>query len=209
MMASTGQRIKSLRLAKNMTLEELGQKIGVTKATINKYENGLVVNLKRKVIADLAEALETSPAYLMGWEDDLDAVKNLEALPEMKTVPVIGRIACGEPLLACENLEGEAEVAKNVFADFALRCAWDSVINARIFDGDLVFIRRQDDVDNGTIAAVIIGDEATLKRVYKYPNRVELRPENPTYPVLNYEGERLNDIRIIGKAVAFTSTHII
>ena len=209
MMASTGQRIKSLRLAKNMTLEELGQKIGVTKATINKYENGLVVNLKRKVIADLAEALETSPAYLMGWEDDLDAVKNLEALPEMKTVPVIGRIACGEPLLACENLEGEAEVAKNVFADFALRCAGDSMINARIFDGDLVFIRRQDDVDNGTIAAVIIGDEATLKRVYKYPNRVELRPENPTYPVLNYEGERLNDIRIIGKAVAFTSTHII
>lgn len=191
-----------------MAQRELGKKIGKTTAAINKYETGLVVNLKRKVIADLAQALETPLAYLLGWVDDLDAVKNLEALPTTKKVPIIGKIACGEPRLAFENRDGEVEVNDDTRADFALRCAGDSMINARIFNGDLVFIRRQDDVENGEIAAVIIGDEATLKRVYKYPNRLELRPENPTFPVLNFEGTRLNEVRIIGKAVAFLSTNI-
>lgn len=79
------------------------------------------------------------------------------------------------------------------------------MINVRIFDGDIVYIRQQPDVENGEIAAVCIDDEATLKRVYKYPNRLELRPENPTFPVLNYEGSELENIRIIGKAVAFLS----
>ena len=111
-------------------------------------------------------------------------------------------------LLAFENRDGEVEVNDDTRADFALRCAGDSMINARIFNGNLVFIRRQDDVENGEIAAVIIGDEATLKRVYKYPNRLELRPENPTFPVLNFEGTRLNEVRIVGKAVAFLSTNI-
>lgn len=79
------------------------------------------------------------------------------------------------------------------------------MINARIFDGDLVYIRRQEDVDSGQIVAVLIDEDATLKRVYKYPGRLELRPETPTFPVLQYEGEQLADIRILGKAVAFTS----
>ena len=82
------------------------------------------------------------------------------------------------------------------------------MINARIFDGDIVFIRQQPDVENGEIAAVLIGDEATLKRVYKYENRIELRSENPTFPTLNYEGDRLQDICIMGKAVGFLSTII-
>ena len=77
------------------------------------------------------------------------------------------------------------------------------MINAHIFDGDLVFIRKQPDVENGEIAAVVIDGEATLKRVYKYPNRLELRPENPLFPVMQYEGAELDTIRIIGKAVSF------
>ena len=96
----------------------------------------------------------------------------------------------------------------DINADFCLKAKGDSMINARIFDGDIVFIRQQPTVNNGEIAAVIIDNEATLKRVYLYDNRLELRPENPTYPVLNYEGEQLDSIRIIGKAVAFQSFKI-
>lgn len=79
------------------------------------------------------------------------------------------------------------------------------MINARIFDGDIVYIRQQPDVENGEIAAVLIGDEATLKKVYKYPNRIELRAENPTMKPLEYEGEEINNVRILGKAVYFIS----
>lgn len=80
------------------------------------------------------------------------------------------------------------DMDESVHADFCLRCKGDSMINARIFDGDIVYIRQQDDVENGEIAAVVIDGEATLKRVYKYPNRLELRAENPTFPVINIEG---------------------
>ena len=88
---------------------------------------------------------------------------------------------------------------------FALRCKGDSMINARIFDGDIVFVREQPDVENGEIAAVLIGNDATLKKVYKYDNRIELRPENPTYKAMNYEGPELEKIRILGKAISFYS----
>lgn len=126
-------------------------------------------------------------------------------LPKTKRIPLLGTIACGEPILAEENLEGYVEAADEVEANFALRCRGDSMINARILDGDLVYIREQPDVENGEIAAVLIGDEATLKRVYKYPGQVVLQPENPQYPPLVYSGEQLQDFRILGKAVAFLS----
>ena len=116
---------------------------------------------------------------------------------------LIRKIASGTPIFAEENVEGYAELDIRVKADFALRCHGDSMINAHIFDGDLVFIRKQPDVENGEIAAVVIDGEATLKRVYKYPNRLELRPENPLFPVMQYEGAELDTIRIIGKAVSF------
>lgn len=133
---------------------------------------------------------------------------NILPMPDMRRIPLLGTIACGEPILAEENLDGEVDIPAHVQADFALRCKGDSMITARIFDGDIVYIRRQEDVNSGEIAAVLIGDEATLKRVYKYPGRLELRPENPTFPVLQFEGPQLEDVRIIGKAVAFTSNII-
>ena len=79
------------------------------------------------------------------------------------------------------------------------------MIGARIYDGDIVYIRQQADVENGEIAAVLIGDEATLKRVYKHPDRLILQPENPSFPPLVYVGNEIEAIRIIGKAIAFTS----
>lgn len=122
-----------------------------------------------------------------------------------KRFRVLGDIACGKPIYAEEHFETYVEASSSIKADFCVTAKGDSMINARIFDGDVVFIRKQPDVENGEIAAVIIDDSVTLKRVYKYPNRIELRPENPTYRVQNYEGEELEKIRILGKAVAFQS----
>jgi repressor LexA len=137
--------------------------------------------------------------------NNLMNIKNLEPLPKMKKVPLLGTIACGEPILAEENIEDFINMPVQVKGTFALRCKGDSMINARIFDGDIVYIRQQPDVENGEIAAVLIDNEATLKRVYKYENRIELRPENPTFKVMNFENEELNNIRILGKAVGFFS----
>lgn len=133
-------------------------------------------------------------------------IPGIEPLPIFKNIPLVGTIACGTPTLAEQNIEQYIKMDEEINADFALRCKGDSMINARIFSGDIVFIKQQPIVDNGEIAAVLIDGEATLKRVYVYNNRIELRPENPTFPVLNYENNTLKDIRILGKAVAFIST---
>lgn len=131
---------------------------------------------------------------------------NVQSLRTYK-IPLLGDIACGEPIFADEQREMFVEVSEDIKADFCLKAKGDSMINARINNGDIVFIKSQSIVDNGEIAAVIIEDEATLKRVYYYPqsNKVVLSPENPRYEPLIYEGEELDRIRILGKAVAFQS----
>ena len=125
-------------------------------------------------------------------------------------IPFLGEIACGEPIYADEDRESYVLAGTGIKADFCLRAKGDSMINARILDGDIVFIRRQDMVENGEIAAVIINDEATLKRVYYYrdKNLLILKPENPAYQDLIYTNEELETIKILGKAVAFQSDAI-
>ena len=125
----------------------------------------------------------------------------------VKRLPVLGNIACGEPIYAEAEHESFVTVDGNIDADFCLVAQGDSMTGARIFDGDVVFIRSQDTVENGEIAAVIIGDEATLKRVYYYPkeSKLILSPENTRYAPLVYLGEELDHIKILGKAVAFQS----
>ena len=204
-MATTGERIKEARKARGMTQTELAERIGVKFSAIHKYENGLVVNLKRDTIAALANALDVSPSWLMCIDDPAPAPANIIPLPAMRKVPLVGSIACGTPILAEENLDGTVGAPDHVRADFALRCKGDSMINARIFDGDIVYIRQQESVEHGEIAAVLIGDEATLKRVYIYDDCISLEAENPQYKPMVYRGEEMNNIRILGKAVAFTS----
>ena len=127
-------------------------------------------------------------------------------LPKTYTVPLLGEIACGDPILAEQNITDQIPVPEHIKgADFALTCRGDSMINARIHDGDIVYIRQQPDVDDGDIAAVLIDNEATLKRVYKMPGRLQLRAENPAYPPINVEGDDLENVRILGKAIAFLS----
>ncbi len=200
-------KIRARRLELDLTLEDVAKVVGVGKSTVRKWETGYIENMRRDKIAKLAEALHTTPAYLMGWEEpDLVLPDNILPMPGMGKVGLLGDIACGHPITAEENMEEYIDLPEHIKADFSLRCRGDSMINARIFDGDIVYIRQQPDVDNGEIAAVLIDQEATLKRVYHYANRLELRPENPTFPVLQFEGEELSSVRILGKAVAFTST---
>lgn len=202
---SLGANIKRLRKTAGLTQEDIAKKIGVSKQTVQKYENGIITNIPSDKIEIMATMLKTTPSILMGWEDIPTNISNILPLPKMKKVPLLGTIACGEPILATENIDALVNADIDLDVDFALKCKGDSMINARIFDGDIVYIRQQSDVDDGDIAAVLIADEATLKRVYKYPNKLVLRPENPLYDDMVYQGSELDQIRIIGKAIAFLS----
>ena len=206
MAMTTGEKIKYRRQALGYTVRDFADKIGASHSNLSKWERGDVKTIKAPMLATIAEALGVSPLWLMGLEDDPVMIENIEPVPAARPAPLLGSIACGSPALAEENWEGSVQSPPD--ADFVLRAKGDSMINARIFPGDLVFIRRQPDVESGEIAAVLIGGEATLKRVYKYENRVELRPENPLYKVLEYEGRDLENLTILGKAVSFFSTRL-
>lgn len=200
---SRSDRIRNLRKARGLTLEQVGKACGVAKATVLRWENGTIETMRADKLQALADILNTTIDYILDGTDNELGFRNIEPLPQFKRVPILGGIACGEPIMAESNLEGFAFVDGRVHADFALRCEGDSMINAHIFDGDLVFIKQQPEVNNGEIAAVGIDGEATLKRFYKYKNRIELRPENPLFPVLEYEGPEMAQVCVLGKAVAF------
>jgi len=199
------QKIKELRLSNNMTLEQVADIVGVGKSTVRKWETGMIANMRRDKIAALAQALHTTPEYLMGWSTEIE-VTNLFKI-ETKKFRLLGNIACGEPIFADEEFELYVEAGANIRADFCLKAQGDSMIGARIYDGDIVFIRQQDMVEDGEIAAVLIDDEATLKRVYydREAGELSLYPENPRYKTMRFSGEELDHIRILGKAVAFQS----
>lgn len=204
---TTGQRMKFRRKQIGLSAEKVAELLNVSPATIYRYENGDIEKVPGDRLAPIAAALNTTPAYLMGWGDTPDASLpgNVIPMPEMKQVPLIGSIACGEPILADEHIEEYINIPRHIHADFALTCKGDSMINARIFDGDMVYIRQQDTVENGEIAAVLIDGEATLKRVQLFEDHISLEPENPQYRPFVYWGEEMNTVRILGKAVAFTS----
>lgn len=203
-----GDRVKYKRLELRMTQEDVANIVKVSKQTIQKYENNIITNIPSDRIELLAKALNCSPGYLMGWEEEqinIFSFDNIRPIPEMKKVPRLGTIACGEPILANEE-HGEFDTLPiEIKCDFTLVCKGDSMINARIYDGDIVAIKAQPTVENGEIAAVIIEDEATLKRVYQIGDTLILQAENPSFADLQYHGEELNQIRILGKAVYFIS----
>ena len=200
-------RLKEMRRARGMTLDALADAVGTSKQTIHRYETGAISNIPPDKVEAMASALGTTPGALMGWEDSAPS----GTLPlKIKSLPVLGDISCGKPIYAEQELECFVAADGNLDADFCLRAHGDSMTGARIFDGDIVFIKAQSSVDNGQIAAVVINDEATLKRVYYYPEegKLILSPENPRYAPLVYLRSELNTIKIIGKAVAFQSAVI-
>lgn len=199
-----GDYIKKLRKENGYSQEELGRLLGVQRAAVNKWECNKVKNLKRETIKKLSEIFNVPPSSFI--DDEYLSYTNIISLPKMSRIPILGTIACGTPILATENLEGETTIPEDIKADFALRCSGDSMIDARIHNGDIVYIRQQPTVENGEIAAVLIDEEATLKRVYISDNTITLVACNSKYQPFVYTGEQLNQIRILGKAVGFTST---
>ena len=203
------KNIKRLRKEKGLTLDELAARLGTSKQTIHRYENGIITNIPSEKVEMLAQALAVTPAELMGWSEHIPEAAGIMPI-SVKRLPILGDIACGEPIYATEEHESYTFANDTLDADFCLRAHGDSMIGARIYDGDIVFIRSQSSVDNGEIAAVIINDEATLKRVYFYPEeeKLILSPENPKYAPLVYIKNELDSIKILGKAVAFQSAVI-
>ena len=208
-MATLYDRIKSRRTELGLTVEELAHKMGYKdKSSISKIENGKA-DIPQSKIAAFADALETTPAYLMGWEEQPEPKKptippGFEPMPKMKKIPLIGSIACGEPITAEQNIEKMVDVPENIRCDFSLTCHGDSMVDAGIHDKDVVYIRIQPEVENGEIAAVRIDGEATLKRVYYNPGTLTLMPANPAYAPMIYTGPQLEEVHIEGKAVGWT-----
>lgn len=194
---------------RGITQEELASALGVSRSTIGMYETG-----SREPGFETSEAIadifNVDMDYLMGRSlverkhpVASDIPPGFMPLPETYKVPLVGRIACGQPITAEENIEDYMDVPKGKHVDFCLLCEGDSMIDAGIDDGDIVYIRKQPDIENGQIAAVRIDNEATLKRVYKYPDRLVLQPENRSYPPLTYVGKEMNQVSIEGKAVGW------
>lgn len=201
-MALFGDRLRDARKAAGLTQRQLADKINVSNTSISNWEL-CVSTPDPDTIQNLCWALDVQPNYF--FDSSFSTIPGVIPMPEMRKIPLIGSIACGKPILADEHIEEYIDIPKHVAANFALTCKGDSMINARIYDGDVVYIRQQDTVENGQIAAVLIDGEATLKRVKLHPDRIILEPENPMYDPLVYRNEEMNSVRILGKAVAFTS----
>lgn len=202
---SFGKRLKEARKAKNLTQKQLGEAIGALHNSICNWEHDL--NCPNAATIDLlCRTLGISASYLISGTTDCKS-ENFENIHQLqpKKIPVLGEIACGMPIYCDREYENYIETDSGICADFALIAKGDSMINARIQDGDAVFIRSQPTVENGEIAAVCIDNEATLKRVYISSDTVTLVAENPAYPPIVYNLVNSPDIRILGKAVAFQS----
>ena len=207
------ERTKRLKKAidkSGYTQTELCEKTGINKGALSSYLSGRYFP-KQQALDKLSEALKVPIFWLMGYEstDEKASLDNITDIypVELKKFPLLGEISCGEPRFANEDRESYVEASTGIKADFCLKAKGDSMINARIQDGDIVFIREQPSVYNGEVAAVVIEDEATLKRVYYYPEKdlFILKAENPKYDDLVFSKSELNNIRILGKAIAFQS----
>ena len=203
-MTTIGDRIKARRIELDMSQDELARLVGYkSRSSINKIESDGRLLPQRKIM-EIANALNTTPAYIMGWEEAPSANPFPTVLQSAKyrKYKVLGNIACGSPIDAVQEEGDYLETDLNVHADYVLKCQGDSMINARIFDGDYVFIREQAEVENGEIAAVWMDNTVTLKRFYRYDEYIELRAENPMFkPIIIHETD-FDSIRVIGKAVA-------
>lgn len=201
-----GEKVANERRRRAWSLGYFSDLTGITEDRLQaiECEDAFPEGFEVKAIAD---ALCCSIDWLYGFAFQLETSlpSNVSQLPKRRpTVPLVGQIACGIPILAEENIESYVELPEHVRADYALTCKGDSMINAGIRDGDVVYIRQQEEVENGQIAAVMVDDgDATLKRFYHDGSTVTLIAENPSVPPMVFSGEDINRLRVIGLAVAY------
>lgn len=223
-MTTIGERIKKRRQELGYSVEDIAKKLGKNRATVYRYESGDIENMPTYVLEPLAIALDTTPAELLGWErkqvydayadafNDLVGGNKDISHASMQKYPVLGRVACGKPIIENEEYDVLSD-GRGIKADAVVIARGDSMTGARIYDGDIVFVRLQNMVENGDIAVVeVINDdtedaEVTLKRFFRYSDDiVVLRAENPLYQDMVFHGDDINRLRVIGKAVAFQGT---
>lgn len=201
---SVFERIENLRKSRNLSQGKLEKELGFSNGSVSKWKNS-TPTLER--LQKLADYFDVSVDYLMtGQDPEPPTFPNIFPI-ELKRFPMLGEIACGEPKYTNEDRESYIMAGTDINADFCLRASGDSMIGARILDGDIVFIKKQDIVENGEIAAVVIDNDATLKRLYYYREQslLILRPENPSYKELRFAGSELEKVHVLGKAIAFQS----
>ena len=201
-MSTIGDKLKDLRLKNKLTQEEVGKKINVSKQTLYKYESGIITNIPSDKIEVLAEIYNTTPAYLMGWDEP-----NQKNLTQGVKVPVLGRVVAGIPLEAVTEILDYEELHPNVAKTgefFALQIKGNSM-SPRICDGDVVIVKRQNTVESGDIAIVLInGNEATVKKVKLDENGIMLIAFNAdVYEPHFYSNDEIKTlpIEILGKVV--------
>lgn len=196
---AVGNNIKKYRSIRNFSLQDLAERVGLTKKTIQRYENGEIkIDMDR--LTDVAAALEVDIAQLVAGAESFLGV-DVEDLDSVK-VPVIGRVSCGNGVMAIEEIEGYEDTPRAWVKGgehFYVRAEGDSMINARIHDGDLLLIRKQEEVEDGEIAAVLIDDKVFLKRVFKNDGGLSLYSDNPLYGPIYRTESNFETIRILGK----------
>lgn len=198
---SIGQRIKQRREQRKITLDELSKLVGVTRQTLSRYETGVINNIPSDMIERIANALLTTPAHLMGW-DEKDTAPKSDAV----RIPVLGCVPAGIPLAAIEDVLDFEEIPLEVARTgefFGLKIIGDSMA-PRILDGDVVIVKKQSAIESGDIAIILVnGNDATCKRVMLHENGLSLLPINPAYQPRYFTATEIEKmpIHIIGKVV--------
>lgn len=210
-----GELVKQYRTKNNLTMRDFAAICGVSHSYIAMIEEGknsktgMPITPGLLSLKKIALGMGITIDELISKSDDMPvklSTSNVQTSLRpiaSKRLPMLGNVACGEPIFADESRDTYIDADSNIDADFCLTAKGDSMINARIFDGDILFVKSQSTVEDGEIAVVLIEDEATVKRVYynKQDNILTLIPENPTYKPMRFHGEQLNNIRILGKIV--------
>lgn len=195
---SLGSNIREQRRRQKLTLAKLADQVGLSRQTLSRYENGIIANIPHENIERLAQALGTTPSELMGWRAEISAYQ------PSRRIPILGRISAGLPLYADEQVEGSVFTDLNGATEyFALRVKGDSMDAAHIFDGNILIVRKQEVVENGEIAVVMIDDnDATVKRFYRHGETITLMPQstNPAHLPQIYDAANTR-VRVIGKVI--------
>lgn len=203
------ERLKNCIENSNYSYVELEKITGIPKSTIQRYASGVTKKIPVDAVQLIARALGISDAYMMGWSNNkFDKIipNGFSPIPSTTKRPRLGVISCGEPIDSEENFDGYDDVPAFINCDFTLKCEGDSMVGARICDGDIVYIKQQPTIENGQIAAVLVdGCEKLLKRVFITEDTIILQAENPIYNPRFYHKEDMNRVSIIGKVVGFTS----